>query len=177
MQENKDEDAVNDLEDILKSQPSHRDALYLIAQARLSLGQIDLANAFIADLERFHPTYLKVGLLKIQSAFTAGDTKAALKLANELIYKTQRRPERRNRARRTSATCGCGRLSSRGLAYLELGKLDRGEERSRRDASRQPKSSGAMVNLAKVSTAEQNTPVHMTFMKRCAPPTPRISMR
>ena len=38
-----------------------------MAQARISLGQLEHANAFvIADLERYHPTFIKAGLLKIQ---------------------------------------------------------------------------------------------------------------
>ena len=87
MQENKAEDAVKDLEEILKKQPSGRDALFLMAQARLSLGQIDQGQAFIADLDRYHPTFLKTGLLKIQAAFAVGEPQIALKLSNELIDK------------------------------------------------------------------------------------------
>src|SRR5207248_257673 len=80
MQQNKAEDAVKDLDEVLKKYPSGREPLYLMAQARLSLGQIDQAKAFIADLDRYHPNYLKPGLLKIQAAFLAGDPEAAIKL-------------------------------------------------------------------------------------------------
>jgi tetratricopeptide (TPR) repeat protein len=69
MQENRAEGAVKDLEEVLKKTPSGREPLFLMSQARLSLGQIDQANAFITDLERYHPTYLKTGLLRIQAAF------------------------------------------------------------------------------------------------------------
>ena len=39
MQENKADEAVKDIEDVLKKSPSNRDGLFLMAQARLALGQ------------------------------------------------------------------------------------------------------------------------------------------
>jgi uncharacterized protein HemY len=59
LQENKAEDAAADLEEVLKKQPSHKNALFFMAQARLALGQIDQARAFVGDLEKYHPKFLK----------------------------------------------------------------------------------------------------------------------
>lgn len=156
MQENKDAEAVTDLEDILKRQPSHRDALYLIAQARLALGQVDMANAFIADLERFHPTFLKVGILKIQSANTAGDANLALRLSNELIDKTGRTTPNADNTPDMIRDLRMKGISSRGLAYLDLGKLAEAKSDFLDVLRVMPRSASAMVNLAKVSTAEKN---------------------
>ena len=157
MQENKAEDAARDLEEILKKQPSNRDALFLMAQARLALGQNDQALAFIADLERYHPTFLKVGLLKIEAAFSAGDAQNALKLSNELINKTlaalptaETKPQELQDLRMRGIT-------SRGLAYLDLGKLAEASADLSEVVRRSPRSSSAMVNLAKVLIAQRNS--------------------
>ncbi len=156
MQENKDQEAVADLEEILKKQPSHRDALYLIAQAKLALGQLDVANAFIADIERFHPTFLKVGLLQIQSANTAGDTNAALKLSNELLDKTAHATPNADNPPEAIRDLKVKATTSRGLAYLDLGKLAEAKNDFNAVIVVTPRSSSAMVNLAKVAVAEKD---------------------
>lgn len=156
MSEGKDDDAVKDLEEILKKQPSHRDSLFLIAQAKLSLGQLDQANAFIGDLERYHPTFLKTHLLKIQAAFSTGDAQAALSKSNELIAKvdaTQANADSTPELLREMRIKG---ITSRGLAYLDLGKLAEAKKDLSDILQMTPKSSSAMVNLAKVYIAEKN---------------------
>ena len=69
LQENNAEEAVKDLEEVLKKQPSQKNALFYIAQSRLALGQIDQARAFIGDLDKYHRDFLKTDLLKIQLSF------------------------------------------------------------------------------------------------------------
>lgn len=156
MQDSKPDEAVKDIEDVLKQQPSNRDALYLMAQARLALGQNDQANAFIGDIERFHPTFLKVGLLKIQAAFSAGDAQNALKLSNELIDKTNSTQPNADNTPQIILDLKVKGISSRGLAYLDLGKLAEAKYDLQDVVRLTPRSSGAMVNLAKVFIAERN---------------------
>jgi tetratricopeptide (TPR) repeat protein len=171
LQEDKAEDAIRDLEDILKKQPSGREALYLMAQARISLGQLEHANAFIADLERYHPTFIKAGLLKIQAAFTAGDAQNALKLANELIEKAGSTPNadagQNMHDLRVRAT------SSRGLAYLELGRLGEARADLEEIVKQSPRSSAAMVNLAKVYLAQKDTDAALALYERALAVDPR----
>lgn len=156
IQENKAEDAAKDLEEILKKQPSNRDALFLMAQARLALGQNDQALAFIADLDRYHATYLKTGLLKIQAAFAAGEPQNALKLSNELIDKANAALPNANTSPQAIQDLRLRACSSRGLAYLDLGKLAEAKADLQEIVRLSPRSSSAMVNLAKVFTAERN---------------------
>ncbi len=156
IQENKAEDAVKDLEEVLKKMPSGREPLFLMAQARLLLGQIDQANAFIVDLERYHPTYLKSGLLKIQAAFTAGDGQNALKLSNELINKVNDATPNADTDPQAMQDLRVRALSSRGLAYLDLGKLAEAKGDLQEIVRLSPRSSSAMINLAKVLIAERN---------------------
>lgn len=156
LQENKTEEAITDLEEILKKTPSGREPLYLMAQARISLGQLDHANAFVTDLERYHPTYLKAGLLRIQAAFSAGEPQTAVKLANDVIAKSNSvtpsavmNPEAIHELRIRA-------LSSRGLANLDLNKLADARSDLEDVIKMTPRSSSAIVNLAKVSLAERD---------------------
>lgn len=155
LQENRGEDAINDVEEVLKKQPSLRDALFLMAQARLSIGQVDQANAFIADLAKYHPNYLRTGLLKIQAAVSIGDRQAALKLSNELIDKANAASPNAENDPQSIADLRLRGVSARGLAYLELGKLKEAKWDLSEVVRLSPRSSSAVVNLAKVSIAER----------------------
>lgn len=154
--ENHGEDAIKDLEEVLKKIPSGREPLFLMSQARLSLGQVDQANAFIADLERYHPNYLKTGLLKIQSAFTAGDSQKAFKLSNELIDRANAATPNADSDPQSIQDLRVRGISSRGLANLDLGKTAEAKADLQEIVRVSPKSSSAMVNLAKVLTAEKD---------------------
>ena len=156
MQESRSEEAVKDLQEVLKKQPSASEPLFLMAQARLSLGQLDPANAFIADLERYHPSYLKTGLLKIQAAFTAGEPQTALKLSNELIVKATVATPNADTTSQALQDLRARALSSRGLAHLDLGRIAEAKSDLQEIVRLSPRSSSAMVNLAKVYLAEND---------------------
>ncbi|MFT3746446.1 MAG: tetratricopeptide repeat protein [Pyrinomonadaceae bacterium] len=158
IQDGKAQDAVKDLEEVLKKQPSGREPLFLMTQAKLALGQIDQANAFLGDLERYHPSFLKAGLIRIQAAFNTGDASTALKLSSELVKKasiavgnSDFTPQMiENQEVRVRA------ISSRGLAYLDLGRLADAKTDLQEVVRISPRSSSAIVNLAKVLIAEGN---------------------
>ncbi|MFN2500635.1 MAG: tetratricopeptide repeat protein [Pyrinomonadaceae bacterium] len=148
--------AVQDLEEVLKQRPSGKEPLFLIAEARLALGQIDQANAFIADLERYHPGYLKTGLLKIQAAFATGDPATALKMANDLVQKTTSARATADQDSQGAHELFIRGLSSRGLAQLELGDLASAKAELEGVVKLAPRSTSAKINLAKVFIAERN---------------------
>ena len=156
LQDNKAEEAVKDLEEILKKLPSHRAALFFMTEARLALGQTDQARAFIGDLEKYHPNYLKTRLLKIQMAFSEGSAEAAHRLANELYETSKGVVADAGAMTREIAEIRVRALSARGLANLQLGKLAEARGDLQEVLKSSPKSSGAMVNLAKVFVAEKN---------------------
>jgi tetratricopeptide (TPR) repeat protein len=166
MQESKSEDAIKDVEEVLKKQPSSREALFLMSQARLSLGQLDQANAFIADLGKYHPNYLKTGLLKIQAAVTAGDAQNALKLSNELINKANSITPNAENDPQSIADLRVRGVSARGLAYLDLSKLKEAKFDLEEVVRLSPRSSSAVVNLAKVSVAESNNEVALELYEK-----------
>ena len=166
LQENRSDDAVKDLENILKKQPSQRDALFYISQAKIAIGQIDQARAFISDLERYHPTFLKGGLLKIQAAFSAGESDLALKSSKELLDKVSAATPNADTGVQALYDLQVKALTSRGLAYLELGKLIESRGDLEKVFAMTPTSSPAMVNLAKVYTAENDAVKALEFYEK-----------
>ena len=158
LQENKAEEAIKDLEEVLKKQPSNRDALFYMTQARLALGQIDQARAFMGDLDKYHPNYLKAKLLKIQASFAAGESENALRAANELLEAAKNSNPTAENGVRDLAELRLRALSSRGLAFLDLGKLSEARADLEEIARVSPNSATALINLARVAAAEKKLP-------------------
>ncbi len=156
LQENKAQDAIKDLEEILKKQPSAREPLFLMTQAKLSFGQTEQAGAFLADLDRYHPGFFKADLLRIQAAFAAGDGARALKFANYLIEKANTATPTADLTAQTIQDMRVRGVSSRGLANLDLGKLAEARSDLQEIVRLSPRSSSAMINLAKVYVTERN---------------------
>lgn len=157
LQENKAEEAIKDLEEVLKKQPSQINALFYMAQAQLAAGQIDQARAFISDLEKYHPNFLKTKLLKIQASFSSGEPENALRGANELLDAVKNSYPTAQIDAQGLEELKVRAQTARGLAFLELGKLTEARADLQAVQTLSPNSSGAAVNLAKVAVAEKNT--------------------
>lgn len=164
--ENRAEEAIKDLEDVLKKSPSHKDCLFLMVEARLALGQTEQARAFIGDLERYHPNYLKTRLLRIQAAFADGDSAAAFKIANEL-YQTSGGTVASNDVMSAEISeLRFRALSARGLASLDLGNLTPAKADLSEVLKKAPRSTAALINLAKVAIAERNLDESLSLYER-----------
>lgn len=156
MQENKADEAIADLEEILKKQPSLKTALYYMVQARLAVGQIEQARAFIGDLEKYHPKYLYTKLLKVQASFAANENQKALQEAEDLLnaatnsYPTAEINQQKLEQLRISA------ISARGQAYLTLGKTNEARNDLKEIIRLSPNSSSAYANLARVELITKN---------------------
>lgn len=158
LQESKPDEAIEDLNAVLKKFPSHRDALYHVAQARLAVGQVDQARAFIADIERFHPNFLRVGLLKIQAEIVEGKTEGSLKAANELLEKVRTATPNAETGVVALNELQIKGLTAKGLANLELKKFAEAQADLELALRYAPDSSVSMVNLAKLHTAKNELP-------------------
>ncbi len=168
MQENRAEEAVNDLHEVLKKQPSSRDAIYLMAQAKLALGFTEQANAFLSDLERYHPSFLNAGLVRIQAAIGSGDLAGALRLSNELVKKTDTAAPSAEMTARMLRDLRARALSSRGLVSLELRKFAEARADLQEVLRLSPKSPVAMINLAKAFVAEGNNAQAYSLYEKAA---------
>ena len=158
LQENKPDEAIKDLEEILKKLPSQKDALFFMTQARLALGQIDQARAFIGDLEKYHPSFLKTKTLKIQASFANGESENALRGANELLDALKNAVPNAEETSANLEELQFRALTARGLAYLELGKFAEARADLQEILRLSPTSAAALVNLAKVASAEKKLP-------------------
>ena len=89
--------AIEDLKDVLRQEPNSRTGLYFMAQINYSLGLMDQARAFAADLEKNYPEYLPAKLMQLQIALTGGDGKGATALATDLLSRLDKTaPDREN---------------------------------------------------------------------------------
>lgn len=156
LMQDRSEDAIKDLGSVLKKQPSSREALFYISQAKLSLGHVDEAKAFIADIERYHPDFLKVGLLKIQAANAGSDSAEALKQANILYARARAAALKAGSNGSEMQELQIRALTARGLANLALGKVPEAKADLEDVARRSQNSSAANVNLARVAIAEKD---------------------
>lgn len=153
--EDNPEEAVKDLEEVLKKQPSLQTALFYMTLSRLALGQVDQARAFIGDLEKYHPTYKRSALLKIQAAFTAGEPELALQEANKLIRLTEKAAATNTENGQEIEDLRVRAITSRGIANLQLGYTEEAEKDLQEVVRLSPGSAGAKINLARVHVVKK----------------------
>ncbi len=156
LQENNVEDAVRDIEEILKKTPNRKDALFYMTQAQITLGNIEQARAFIGDLTKYHPNFLRVNLLRIQASLAGGESELALRQSNELIQMLKNATPDLENSEQSLEDMRIRALSARGLANLQMGKIEIAQKDLSDVANYSPNSTSAMVNLAKIYVAERN---------------------
>ena len=89
--------ALEDLKNVLKQEPNSRTALYFMAQINFTLGFLDQARVYAADLEKNYPDYLPAKLMQLQLSLGAGDNASATSLANDLLSRLDKAaPDRDN---------------------------------------------------------------------------------
>lgn len=147
------EDALNDLTEVLKVQQNNREALYLISQVKLSVGDVDQAYAYISDLEKFHPTYLKTGLLKIQALLAQGEGEAAYEKADELVRVVENTSPGTELTAYDILDLKLRSKVARGLAALRSNKMDAAASDLESAKAAFPKSPLALTSLAKLYVA------------------------
>lgn len=147
------EDALNDLTAVLNLQQNNREALYLISQVKLSVGDVDQAYNHISDLEKFHPTYLKSGLLKIQALLAQGEGAAAFEKADELVKVVENTPPGADLTAYDILDLRLRSKVARGLAALRANKMDAAKADLESAKAAFPKSPLALNSLAKYYVA------------------------
>jgi tetratricopeptide (TPR) repeat protein len=147
--------AIDDLTEVLRQEPSSRQALYYMADANFRMGQIAQSRNFVGDLERFHPDYLAAKLMRTQIDLGAGDAKAAVQSADELLQRLSKALPDGDTSPQMLAELQARTLSTRASAYLALGNLKsaRADFMAARDAA--PESPSSYINIAIVSLREK----------------------
>jgi tetratricopeptide (TPR) repeat protein len=112
--------AVEDLNNVLKQEPNSRTGLYFMAQINFTLGQLDKARVFAADLERNYPEYLPARLMQLQLTLAGAEYKAATTMASDLLSRLDKTaPDRENSPQLLAELREKAHLS-RGTAQLQL---------------------------------------------------------
>lgn len=112
--------AIEDLKDVLRQEPNSRTGLYFMAQINFTLGLIDQARAFAADLEKNYPDYLPAKLMQLQIALSGGDHKGATALATELLSRLDKTAPDRENSPQLLAEIREKTYLTRGSAQLQL---------------------------------------------------------
>jgi len=155
--------AIEDLREVLKQEPNSRTGLFFMAEANFRLGQIDQARAFVGDLERNYPDYLPAKLMQVQVNLAAGDAKAALQMAAQLLDRLMKATPDRDTSPQMLAEIRANTLIAHGTAALQLRdtKTARADFLAAHDAA--PGSADIYVNLASVALAENKVDEAITF--------------
>ncbi|HET6854540.1 MAG TPA: tetratricopeptide repeat protein [Pyrinomonadaceae bacterium] len=112
--------AIEDLKEVLKQEPNSRPGLYFMAQANFSLGLMDQARTFAAELEKNYPDYLPAKLMQLQITLAGGDQKGAVSLASDLLTRLDKTAPDRDNSPQVLAEIREKTLLSRGTAQLQL---------------------------------------------------------
>ena len=112
--------AIEDLKDVLRQEPNSRTALYFMAQTHFTLGLMDQARAFAADLEKNYPDYLPAKLMQLQLSLASGDRQGATALASDLLTRLDKTAPDRDNSPQMLAEIREKTHLSRGTAYLQM---------------------------------------------------------
>jgi len=155
--------AIEDLREVLKQEPNSRTGLFFMAEANFRLGQMDQARTFVGDLERNYPDYLPAKLMQVQINLAAGDAKAALQMAAQLLDRLMKATPDRDTSPQMLAEIRANTLIAHGTAALQLRdtKTARTDFLAAHDAA--PGSADIYVNLASVALAENKVDEAITF--------------
>ena len=111
--------AIEDLKEVLRQDPNSRPGLYFMAQFNYSLGLIDQARAFAADLDKNYPDYLPGKLMQLQVALSSGDNQGASALAGELLARLDKTAPDRDNSPQLLAEIREKTYLARGTALLQ----------------------------------------------------------
>jgi len=155
--------AIEDLREALKQEPNSRTALFFMAEANFRLGQMDQARTFAGDLERNYPDYLPAKLMQVQINLAAGDAKAALQMATQLLDRLMKASPDRDTSPQMLAELRANTLVAHGTAALQMrdARTARADFLAAHDAA--PGSPDIYVHLASVALAENKVDEAITF--------------
>ena len=112
--------AIEDLNEVLRQEPNSQRALYFLARINLTLGQIDKARVFAAELEKNYPEYLPAKLMQLQLMLSGGDQKSAVSLATDLLQRLDKTAPDRENSPQLLAEIRERTHLARGTAHLQL---------------------------------------------------------
>lgn len=148
--------AIEDLNNVLGQEPNSRMALYFMAKIQFTMGQLDQARTYAANLEKSYPDYLPAKLMQLQLTLGTGDYKGAMALANDLFTRLDKTaPDRENSPQLMAEIREKAHLT-RGIAQLQLKNLAGARQDFENARSIKPYDPVVYNSLALVSLSENN---------------------
>lgn len=157
--------AIADLNEVLKQEPNSRAALYFMAQYNFSLGLIDQARGFAAELEKNYPDYLPAKLMQLQLALGSGDHKSVNTQAADLLARLDKAAPDRDNSAQLLREIREKTYLTRGTAQLQL--RNNAEARKDFEVARDTNPNDPVVynSLALVSLAENKPADSVNFFE------------
>jgi tetratricopeptide (TPR) repeat protein len=146
--------AVEDLKEVLRQEPDSRPGLYFMSQATFTLGQLEQARTFAADLDRKYPEYLPGKLMQAQIILASGDLKSAVRLGSDLIEKVNKATSVPEISPQLFAEIKTKAYLTRGAAQAQLGNFATARQDFTIAKETSPSLPDVYVSLATLAKAE-----------------------
>jgi len=146
--------AIEDLKEVLRQEPNSRTGLYFMAQVNFTLGLIEQARVFAADLEKNYPDYLPAKLMQLQLNLASGDYRATMTLASDLLSRLDKTAPDRENSPQLLAEIREKTYLTRGTAQLQLKNVAGARKDFESAKSIAPNDPVVYNSLALVSLAE-----------------------
>ena len=157
--------AIEDLKNVLRQEPNSRPALYFMAQIHFTLGLLDQARAFAADLEKSYPDYLPAKLMQLQLTLGGGDYRGATTLANDLLVRLDKTAPDRDNSPALLAEIREKTYLIRGTAQLQLKNIAGARQDFEAARSIAPNDPVVYNSLALASLGESKVPEAITLFE------------
>jgi tetratricopeptide (TPR) repeat protein len=158
--------SVEDLKEVLQQEPNSRAGLYFMAQANFSLGAMDQARTFAADLEKNYPDYLPAKLMQVQINILGGDAKKAISLANDLLERLNKAVPDRENSPQLLAEIRAKTYLARGSAQVQSRNWAAARQDYEAASQAAPNEPDIYNNLAAVSQLENKPDEAVAFYQR-----------
>lgn len=147
------DEAIKDLEEVLRLSPIYREALFYMADAKIRAGQVDQARTYISDIERYYPKFMASRLLKIQASFAADEPNKVLNEAGDLIEALKNPALNNETGPQEIERLNVAAITSRGLANMQLRNFAAAQNDLQYVRQLSPSSPGAHMNLGRLALA------------------------
>ena len=147
--------ALEDLKEVLRQEPNSQIGLYFTAQANFSLGLMDDARASAADLEKNYPDYLPAKLIQSIISLAAGDPKAAIRSATDLLERAEKATPDSQTSPQLLTEMRSRAYVTRGTGQAQVGNSAAARQDFNAAIQLAPQNTDAYVNLGAITANEK----------------------
>ena len=158
--------AIEDLKEVIRQEPNSQLGLYFMAQANFTLGAVDQARVFAADLEKNYPDYLPAKLLQSTIHLASGDPKAALGSSSDLIDRLNSVGPDAQTSPQLLADLRSRALITRGTAQAQLQNRTAARQDYNAAIEASPNNVDAYVNLGALAAVENKPDEAISYYEK-----------